>query len=78
MNTAALPRNPSRVAPAGNAVAKLLIMIFRRIAAARKTWKDRRALQTVPANLLADMGMERTEIRTTSGAYEVWIRPRRQ
>ena len=78
MNTAALSRNPLSLAPARHAVAKLLTMIFRRIAAAGKTWKDRRALQTVPASLLADMGMERTEIRTTSGSHEVRIRPRRQ
>ena len=77
MSTAALSRNPSRVAPAWNAVAKLVTMIFGRIVTARKVWKDRRALQTVPAHLLSDMGMERTEIRTTSGSYEVWIKPRR-
>ncbi len=77
MNTAALSRNPSSVAPARNAAARLVTMIFGRLVRSRRIWKDRRTLQTVPAYLLADMGLERAEVRTTSGSLEVLLRPRR-
>jgi hypothetical protein len=39
--------------------------------------KDRRVLQTVPAYVLADMGLERVELRTSVGSQDIWLRPRR-
>jgi uncharacterized protein YjiS (DUF1127 family) len=77
VNTVALSRNPSRTAAAWNAVAEFGILISRCIRGWMKIGKDRRALQAVPAYLLADMGLERLEIRTTSGNHAVWIAPRR-
>lgn len=77
MSTAALPRNPSITAAAGNAVAGLAALISRCIRGWTKIGKDRRTLQTVPAYLLADMGLERIEVRTTTSDHEVWIAPRR-
>ncbi len=77
MNTVALSRNPPRIAAAWHAVAELGILISRCIRGWKKIGKDRRVLQTVPANLLADMGLERIEFRTTTGDHDLWIAPRR-
>ena len=77
MNTVALSRNPSRTAAAWSTVAGLGNSIPRCIRSWMKIGKDRRVLQTVPAYLLADMGPERVEFRTTVGNHEVWLTPRR-
>jgi uncharacterized protein YjiS (DUF1127 family) len=77
VSTAALSRNPSKLAAAWNAVAKFGTLILRRLIGRTKVGKDHRVLQTAPAHLLADIGLERVEIRTTSGDHEMWIRPRR-
>ena len=76
MSTAALSRNPPRNAPARKAAAWLGTLISR-IRLRMKIGKDRRRLQTVPGYLLADMGLERMEIRTSTGDHKVCIRPRR-
>jgi hypothetical protein len=77
VNTAALSRNPSRTAAVFKAAAGLRTLISRTIVWRVKTGKDRRMLQSVPAYLLADMGLERMEIRTTAGSEEVWFAHRR-
>jgi uncharacterized protein YjiS (DUF1127 family) len=76
VNTVALSRNPSRTAAARRAVAWLGYPILRCLRSWTRIGKDRRVLQTVPAYLLADMGLERMEIHTTSGDHDVWIKPR--
>ena len=77
MSSVALSRNPSKLAEAWHAVARFGTLILRRLMGRTKVGKDRRVLQTAPAHLLADIGLERVEIRTTSGDHEMWVRPRR-
>lgn len=77
MNTAALSRNPSRPAAVRNPVAGFVNLISRYFRMRAKIGKDRRTLQAVPTGLLADMGLERMDIRTSTGDHSVWIRPRR-
>lgn len=77
MNTAALSRNPSRLTATLDAVERLAALFTRRVGSRSKIGKDRRALQAVPDYLLTDIGLERLEIRTTSGYHDVWISPRR-
>jgi hypothetical protein len=77
VNTVALSRNPARTAAAWNQVAGLLALISRCIRSWMKIGKDRRVLQTVPAYVLADMGLERVELRTSVGSQDIWLRPRR-
>jgi uncharacterized protein YjiS (DUF1127 family) len=77
VNTAALSRNPSRAAAVWTAVAGFGTSIFSCLRSWMKIGKDRRTLQTVPAYLLADMGLERMELRTSSGDHAIWIAPRR-
>jgi uncharacterized protein YjiS (DUF1127 family) len=77
VSTAALSRNPSKLAAVGHAVARFGAPILRRFHGRTKAGKDRRVLQTAPAHLLADIGLERVEIRTTSGDHEMWVAHRR-
>jgi hypothetical protein len=77
VNTAALLRNPPRLAATLDAVARLAALFSRPARGRWRIGKDRRTLQAVPAYLLADMGLERLEIHTTSGNHDVWIAPRR-
>lgn len=78
MSSVALSRNPSRSAALWNGVAGLGTLISRWFRRSAKINKDRRTLQTVPSYLLADMGLERVEIRTSTGSQDLWIAPRRQ
>jgi uncharacterized protein YjiS (DUF1127 family) len=39
--------------------------------------RDRRALQALPDSLLADLGLERIELRSADGRQEVWVIPHR-
>ncbi len=73
----ALSRNPSRLAATLDAVARLAALFSRPARRRSKTGMDRRTLQAVPDYVLADMGLERTEIRTSFGHHDVWIGPRR-
>lgn len=77
MSTAALPRHPSRLAAALNAVAGFGILMSRRIRRSVKVGKDRRTLQTLPDYMLTDLGLEKTEVRTSLGDREVWMTSRR-
>lgn len=77
MNTVALSRNPARTAAARNAVVALCVLVSRCIRSWMKIGKDRRVLQTVPAYVLADMGLERIELRTSVGSQDIWLQPRR-
>jgi uncharacterized protein YjiS (DUF1127 family) len=78
VSTVALSRNPSRTFPGLKAVGSLGNSIWGALAAYIRTGKDRRVLQTLPDNVLADMGLEKIEItRGTDGARQVWVVPHR-
>lgn len=77
MSTLALSRHPSRAAAAISGIVAFAMSIFRRIGRRMKLGKDRRAVQAMPDSLLADLGLERIEIRTADGHREVWTIPHR-
>jgi len=78
VSTVALSRNPSRTIPAMRAVGSLGTSIWGALTMRVRTGKDRRVLQALPDHLLADMGLEKIEIRGgTDGRRHVWVIPHR-
>ncbi len=78
VSTVALSRNPSRTFPGLKAVGSLGNAIRALIARRRRTDKDSRVLQTLPDNVLADMGLQKIEIMSgTDGRRHVWVIPHR-
>ena len=78
MSTSALSRNPSKATSGRNAVVAFGILIWRRIRRRVRVGKDRRVLQTLPDYVLADMGLEKIEFRSSAeGRRDVWVIPHR-
>ena len=78
MSTSALSRNPSEAASGRNAVVALGMLIWRRIRRRVRVGKDRRVLQTLPDYVLADMGLEKIEFRSSAdGHRDIWVIPHR-
>jgi hypothetical protein len=78
VNTLALSRNPSSTDAGQEAGAGLVSLIWRRIRRRMQIRKDRRLLQSFPATLLADIGLEKIEFRSAAdGRRDVWIIPHR-
>jgi hypothetical protein len=74
----ALSRNPSRTIPGLKAVGSLGNSIWGALMMRVRTGKDRRVLQTLPDNVLADMGLEKIEVVSGSnGGRQVWVIPHR-
>ena len=74
---AAIPRRSS-VAVAAGAVAALMRAAVHVIGHRRKTRRDRRTLQTMPDYMLADIGLQKLEFRSSSdGRSGVWVIPSR-
>jgi uncharacterized protein YjiS (DUF1127 family) len=74
----ALSRNPSRAIPGLKAVGSLGNSIWAALTMHVRTGRDRRVLQTLPDNVLADMGLEKIEVRSgTDGRHHVWVIPHR-
>lgn len=78
MSTFALSRTPSSTEAGRKAGAGFVNSILRRIRRCMQVGRDRRLLQTLPASLLADIGLERIEFRSAAdGRRDVWIIPHR-
>jgi len=78
VSIAALSRHPSRFIPGLKAVGFLGNSIWGLIARTLRAGRDRRVLQMLPDNVLADMGLEKIEIMTgTDGQRQVWVIPHR-
>ena len=77
MSSAAPSRSLSRTAAGAGPVVAGGILIWRRIRRLLKIGKDRRTLQTLPESVLADLGLERLEVRSSTGSRDVWIIPHR-
>ena len=77
MRSAALSRCPPRITPGDTPVGGLGTMIWRRVRRLLKAGRDRRTLQMLPESVLADLGLERLEIRSSTGSRDVWIVPHR-
>jgi hypothetical protein len=61
-----------------HAVMALANPISSRVRRWRRIGKDRRVLQTLPAYVLADMGLEKIEFRSAAdGRRDVWVIPHR-
>ena len=74
----ALSRNPSRTIAGLKAVGSLGNSIWGALTMRVRTGKDRRVLQMLPDNVLADMGLEKIEIMSgTDGGRHVWVIPHR-
>lgn len=78
MSTVALSRNPSKAIALWGSVMAFGNPIVRLLARMMKTGRDHRVLQTLPDNVLADLGLERIEIlRGPEGRRHVWVVPHR-
>ena len=78
MSTVALSRNPSRTNPGLKAVGSLGNSAWTLITRYFRAGKDGRVLQTLPDQVLTDMGLERIEIMAgTDGRRHVWVVPHR-
>jgi hypothetical protein len=78
VSTVALSRIPSRTVPGLKAVGSLGNSIWGALTMHIRTGKDRRVLQTLPDNVLADMGLEKIELLSgTDGERHVWVIPHR-
>ena len=78
MSIAALLRRPAKPIPGQKAVGDLGNSIWMLINRFIRTSRDERALQMLPDNVLADMGLEKMEIMAgTSGQRHVWVIPHR-
>jgi uncharacterized protein YjiS (DUF1127 family) len=79
VSTFALARNPSRaVGGRGNAAASLGRRIWSAVRRRVQAGRDRRMLQNLPDYVLADIGLEKIEIRSAAdGRRDVWVIPHR-
>jgi uncharacterized protein YjiS (DUF1127 family) len=78
VSTVALSRNPSRTIAGLKAVGSLGNWIRAALTMHVRTGRDRRVLQMLPDNLLADMGLEKIEVTSgTGGERHVWVIPHR-
>ena len=78
MSTPALSRHPSRPTTGLSAVLGLVNLIASRLRRQLQVGKDRRVLQALPDYVLADMGLEKIEFRSTAdGRRDVWVTPHR-
>jgi uncharacterized protein YjiS (DUF1127 family) len=77
VSTVALSRNLSRTMAGIGAVVAVGNPIWRLISRLRKTGRDARMLKTLPDHVLADIGLEKIEIRGTDGGRQVWVIPHR-
>jgi uncharacterized protein YjiS (DUF1127 family) len=74
----ALSRHPSRLAAVVGAVVARGRPLLAFLRQRRKAGRDARALQKLPSHVLADMGLEKMEIRSGPlGGHETWIIPHR-
>ena len=78
MSTPALSRHPSRPMTGLSAVLALVNPIAARLRRQLQVGKDRRVLQALPDYVLADMGLEKIEFRSTAdGRRDVCVIPHR-
>jgi uncharacterized protein YjiS (DUF1127 family) len=78
VSTVALSRNPSRTMAGLKAVGSLGNSIWAALTMHVRTGRDRRVLQMLPDNVLADMGLEKIEVTSGSnGGRQVWVIPHR-
>jgi hypothetical protein len=78
VSTAALSRNPSRLGSSLKGIGSIGNSLWSLITGFVRTGKDRRVLQMLPDRVLADMGLQKMEIRTgTDGGRHVWVIPHR-
>jgi hypothetical protein len=78
VSTPALSRHPSRTTTGLSAVLALVNLIAARLRRQLQVGKDRRVLQALPDYVLADMGLEKIEFRSTAdGRRDVWVIPHR-
>jgi uncharacterized protein YjiS (DUF1127 family) len=78
VSTVALSRNPSRTMAGLKAVWSLGNSIWAALTMHVRTGRDRRVLQMLPDNVLADMGLEKIEIMSgTAGGRHVRVIPHR-
>jgi uncharacterized protein YjiS (DUF1127 family) len=74
----ALSRHSSRTIPGLRAVGSLGTSIWALIMRRIRTGKDWRVLQMLPDHVLADIGLQKIEIRSgTNGGRQVWVIPHR-
>jgi uncharacterized protein YjiS (DUF1127 family) len=74
-NVAAIPSRTG-IAAVWRAVAALTRLLGAGFARRRKLRQDARALQAMPAYLLADLGLEKIEFRSSAdGRRDVWVIP---
>lgn len=78
MSTPALLRAPAETVTRTSRVRALGRLISRALSRRMRVGRDRRVLQSLPDYVLADMGLEKIEFRSSaSGGRDVWVIPHR-